>query len=78
MPRAVSRWRRSCGGRDVENRMWRKADGQWIAISAMETSHVVNCISLIERRAAAGKPWREEYLERLRLELTIRSLGRCQ
>jgi hypothetical protein len=37
----------------------------------MNTSHIINCISLI-RRSRGG--WRREYLARLVLELEIRAM----
>lgn len=54
----------------MENKVWVTAKGQHILISNMQTSHIYNCINLIKRRSG----WRIDYLERLELELVIRSL----
>lgn len=50
--------------------VWITRDGRMIPISKMDTSHIKNCIVLIQRR----KKWRREYLDRLQLELYIREL----
>jgi hypothetical protein len=42
-----------------------------VLVSDMEMSHLLNCIDKI-RRSRRG--WRREYLPRLELELTIRSI----
>lgn len=42
-----------------------------IRVSDMSTSHIVNSINLINQ---SGGKWRGSYLERLELELLIRSL----
>lgn len=43
-------------------------------VSQMETSHINNCIRLIQKSIAKGTPWRVEYYDRLQLELEIRSM----
>jgi len=53
--------------------IWVTRDGRFLKISEMETSHVLNAIAKI-RRSRSG--WRIEYLDRLELELVIRSIGR--
>jgi hypothetical protein len=55
----------------MQDKVWITRDGRQLLVSQMETSHVVACIAKIER---SGCRWRPEYLERLRLELTIRAL----
>jgi hypothetical protein len=52
--------------------VWRTARGELLPVSQMETSHIANCIAKIER---SGGRWRGLFLERLRLELEIRSMG---
>lgn len=54
------------------DKVWTTKKGEHIPISKMETSHIVNCINLIRR----SKGWRQEYLERLELELFARSIDR--
>jgi hypothetical protein len=54
----------------VYDPIWVTADKRHLRISQMEERHIRNCIALIRRR----KGWRKEYLERLELELYIRSL----
>jgi hypothetical protein len=58
----------------MRDRIWRTRDGQLIPVSLMETRHIWNCIRMIERSIAYGKPWRIEYLERLQLEILIRDI----
>ena len=48
---------------------WRAVDGTVYSISKMETSHIKNCLRLIER---SGYTWRKEYLKALNDELKIR------
>lgn len=50
--------------------IWITAKGEHLSISQMTTSHIINCIRKIQR---SRKGWRREYLERLLLELEIRS-----
>lgn len=54
------------------DRVWLCRDGTLVAVSEMATSHIRNCVAKIER--SRGR-WRAEYLDRLVLELEIRSLG---
>jgi hypothetical protein len=56
----------------VQDMVWITRDGRSYLVSQMTTSHIINCIRKIQR---SQKGWRREYLERLKLELTIRSLG---
>lgn len=51
--------------------VWTCADGRKVLVSKMEYSHLLNCIAKIRR---SRKGWRREYLPRLELELTIRSI----
>lgn len=54
----------------MQDRIWVTKDGRAIPVRHMTRSHVLNSISLIERRGG----WRREFLERLRLELVIRDM----
>lgn len=54
----------------MRDTVWVCRDGRHILVSNMETSHIKNCISLIERK----KNWRRKYLDRLQLELLIREI----
>lgn len=54
----------------MQDTVWRTKDGRTVLVSNMSTSHVVNAINLIERSSG----WRQEYLERLKLELLIRAI----
>jgi len=58
----------------MQDRIWRTKAGQLIVVAAMTTSHISNCIRLIQRSIAAGRPWRVEYLDRLILEIEIRNM----
>lgn len=40
----------------------------------METRHIFNCLRMMDRARARGRRWREEYRDRLELELEIRSM----
>lgn len=55
----------------MQDTVWECADGRKVLVSQMEYSHLLNCISKIQR---SKKGWRKEYLERLLLELTIRDI----
>lgn len=52
------------------NPPWITRDGRVMKIGEMEDEHIQNCIYLITERN-----WRRGYLERLRLELEMRSMG---
>lgn len=52
--------------------IWTCKDGRNYRICDMETPHVENAINLIEK---SGQRWRSEYYDRLKLELTVRSMG---
>lgn len=54
---------------DVDNGIWRTANGTRIAIKDMETSHIKNCLKMIYR---SNGQWRREYLPALQRELTKR------
>jgi hypothetical protein len=58
----------------MQDKVWRCKDGRTLLVSQMDTRHINNCIRLIEYSIAIGKRWRVGYLERLRLELFIRTL----
>lgn len=47
---------------------WRMNDGNRILVTEMKTSHVINTINLIKRKA----PWRAQWLEPLEQELKSR------
>lgn len=53
------------------DRVWITKQGEHIPVSKMTTSHITNCIRKIQR---SGSRWRGEYLDRLLLELEIRSI----
>lgn len=53
----------------MKDTVWTCKDGREILVRDMDTSHIINCIRLIKNRN-----WRREYLDRLELELLIRSL----
>jgi hypothetical protein len=55
----------------MRDMVWVTRDGQRLLVSQMETSHIVNCVRKIQR----SRGWRQEYLDRLILELRIRELG---
>ena len=52
--------------------LWECKDGTILAIEDMKTSHIKNCIAMIERSIKANKPWRTWYLEPLTQELKRR------
>lgn len=56
----------------MQDKIWVTRDGRQIPVSEMERSHILFCIDRIER---SGGKWRGEYLERLKLEITIRDMG---
>lgn len=51
---------------------WECKDGTIMEIHNMGTTHITNCIFLIERSIKENKPWRTEYLEPLKNELQRR------
>lgn len=55
--------------------IWITADKRRVPVRQMETSHITNCLRMMDRRKAKGKPWREQYRARLELELEIRNMG---
>lgn len=64
-------WSSGTSSGSVYDPIWIAKDGKHWRISQMTTSHIVNCIAKIQR---SKRGWRREYLERLELELYIRSL----
>lgn len=56
----------------LEKVYWQTKDGQLIEIGLMSTTHLRNCIALIEKSIKAGKPWRKAALPYLREELAER------
>ena len=56
----------------MRDTIWKCRDKRRILVSSMEESHIRNCIAMIENSIARGRPWRAQYLERLRIELVIR------
>lgn len=55
------------------DRLWTCADGRTLLVSQMEDSHLHNCIAKILRSKTG---WRRQYLERLQIELVVRSIKR--
>jgi hypothetical protein len=55
------------------DRLWVCADGRALLVSQMEDRHLANCIAKILRSRSG---WRREYLERLQIELVVRSIRR--
>jgi hypothetical protein len=53
------------------DRMWITNDGRLLKIGEMSEDHIQRCIACILR---SGGRWRQQYLQRLQLELIIRSL----
>ncbi len=51
---------------------WETKDGQTLELSEMTTSHIKNCIAMIEKSIKAEHPWRKEALPYLRAELRDR------
>jgi hypothetical protein len=54
----------------MQDTVWITKDGRRILVRQMERRHLLNCIDKIER----SRGWRREYLERLKMELEIRSI----
>lgn len=54
---------------DVDNGIWRTANGTRIAIKDMKTTHIKNCLKMIYR---SNGNWRREYLRALQRELLRR------
>lgn len=57
----------------IPETLWECKDGTILAIEDMKTSHIKNCIAMIERSIKANRPWRPEYLEPLTQELKRRN-----
>ena len=55
--------------RDIRNNIWIAKDGTKYSISEMTTSHIKNCIRMIQR---SNYRWRPEYIEPLTQELKRR------
>ena len=49
---------------------WRTREGKLIPIKDMTSSHIINCIRMIER---SGNTWRPQYLNILKEELSKRN-----
>lgn len=58
----------------MQDRVWVCKDGRRYTVSQMRLGHIQNSLRLMDKAAARGKSWREEFRDRLELELTIRSL----
>jgi hypothetical protein len=56
----------------MQDTIWTWRDGHQVLVSQMADSHLHNCIAKILRHPN----WRREYLDRLELELVIRSIQR--
>lgn len=56
------------------DRVWVTREGIRYRVSAMETRHIFNCLRMMDRARARGRRWREEYRDRLELELEIRAM----
>ena len=54
----------------ISSNIWRMKDGNTIAIKDMSTSHITNCIKLIQRQL----DWRRKYLPIFFKELDRRKL----
>ena len=59
---------------DLRNSIWIAKDGTKYSISEMTTSHIKNCIRMIQR---SNYRWRPEYIEPLTQELKRRE-QKCQ
>lgn len=55
--------------KDIRNNIWIAKDGTKYSISEMTTSHIKNCIRMIQR---SNYHWRPEYIEPLTQELKRR------
>jgi hypothetical protein len=55
----------------MQDTVWTCRGGRQLLVSQMEDRHLHNCIAMILR----NRNWRREYLDRLQLELLIRSIG---
>ena len=55
--------------KDLRNGIWVARDGTKYSISKMQTSHIKNCIRMIQR---SNYHWRPEYIEPLTQELKKR------
>ena len=55
--------------KDLRNSIWIAKDGTKYSISEMTTSHIKNCIRMIQR---SNYRWRPEYIEPLTQELKRR------
>ena len=58
----------------MQDKIWVSKDGRRWLVANMETRHIVNCIRMIQRSMARGRPWRVDYYDRLQLELEIRNI----
>lgn len=56
--------------KDIRNNIWIAKDGTKYSISKMTTSHIKNCIRMIQR---SNYRWRPEYIEPLTQELKKRN-----
>lgn len=57
---------------NIKKSIWVAKDGTKYLISKMQTSHIKNCIKMIQR---SNYYWRPEYLEPLTNELKLRQNG---
>jgi hypothetical protein len=55
----------------MQDTIWTTADGRQVPVSLMTDSHLHNSIAKILR---SKRGWRRQYLDRLLLEVTIRSI----
>lgn len=55
---------------NLKNNIWIAKDGTKYLISQMQTSHIKNCIRIIQR---SNHKWRSEYIEPLTQELKKRN-----
>lgn len=59
----------------MHDRIWETRQGTLIPVSRMRTDHIWHCLRMMDRARARGRRFREEYRDRLLLELYLRDLG---
>lgn len=57
---------------EIHRTVWVCGNGTLVLIEDMKTTHIKNCIAMIERSVKANRPWRIEYLKSLQKELEKR------
>ena len=56
-----------------KTQIWYTADGRDLQVRQMDSEHIRNCLTMIEERWLAGRPWRTRYYATLRRELRRRA-----